>query len=112
NNYPMSGFGILMAAYAQSLRQSAPLDTHSFVVEYAGERFGLFKADGEALWETFTMVPELLVHGKPQKSADIGVMIEANAKVQRTLNRLNPTLHPTEFAHFRLMADLRAYYLS
>lgn len=41
NVYPLNGFRILLAAYAQSLNQVEPLNPESFVVKYAVERFGM-----------------------------------------------------------------------
>ena len=112
NNYPLSGFRILIASYAMALKQTAPIDARAFVIAYAGSRFGLSAADGALLWKTFNLVPELLVHGKPAQSKDIATMLRQNEEVIRILQNLKPTEHLSEFAHFRLMADLRQYYLS
>ena len=111
NNYPLSGYRILVAAYVQSLKQSQPLDGKNFVLTYAKERFGLSESDGNKLWDCFQLAPELLVHGKPTKSTDIATMIRQNDKVREILHDINPKANEIEIQHFRLMADLRDYYL-
>ena len=111
NNYPMSGFRILEAAYVAALDQAAPLDPKAFTLSYAVSRFGITQKEASKLWETFELVPELLVHGKPVKSQDIATMIAANDKVRAVLNALRPIRNEKEILHFRLMADLRDYYL-
>lgn len=111
NNYPLSGFRILIAAYAKSLKQSTPINPKSFVIQYAQTRFGLSEQEGEQLWKTFNLTPELIVHGKPTKSKDISVMIGQNNAVRKILNEIEPTSNTAEFNHYRLMADLRNYYL-
>lgn len=112
NNYPLSGFRILIACYAKALKQTAPIDARAFVIDYAQTRFGLSAMDGEKLWKTFNLVPELIVNGKPAKSKDIATMIGQNLEVIKILGDLKPNKHLKEFSHFRLMADLRAYYLA
>ena len=112
NTYPMSGFRILIASYAQALKQQEPISPESFVVGYAGERFGLDGSDGEKLWLALTVSPELIVDGKPAVSQSIEKMRASNDVARKILNELNPSKNKKEFEHFRLMADLRDYYLA
>lgn len=112
NTYPMSGFRILIAAYAEALKQQAPIDPEKFVVSYAKERFGLSVSDGEKLWKALTDPPELLVYGKPAVSKSIAEIRESNNVARKILNELKPVRNKKEFEHFWLMADLREYYLA
>lgn len=112
NNYPMSGFRILIAAYAQALKQQAPIDPEKFVVSYAKGRFGLLESDGEKLWKALTVAPELLIYGKPKNSNSISEIRKSNDVARKVLNELKPSDNKKEFEHFRLMADLRDFYLA
>ena len=112
NTYPMSGFRILIAAYAQALKQQAPIDPEKFVVSYAKERFGLSGSDGEKLWKALTVPPVLLVYGMPAVGKSIAEMRESKNVALKILNELKPVRNKKEFEHFRLMADLREYYLA
>ncbi len=112
NTYPLSGFRILVAAYAQALKQIEPLDPEKFVVEYAGQQFGLNPADAQRFWQTLKQSPELIVEGKPEASTSIaGLLAEVN-NTREILKALKPVRNEMEFEQFRLMADLRAFYLS
>ncbi len=112
NTYPLSGFRILLASYAQSLKQPEPVDPKKFVIQYADERFGLSNGDGEKLWQALIVSPELIVEGKPAKSQTITEVRNNNNSGQKILNELKPIRNKKEFEHFRLMSDLREYYLA
>ena len=112
NTYPLSGFRILVASYAYSLKQKEPIDPEKFVVRYADERFGLSSNDGERLWQALIVSPELIVEGKPEESPSIAKMRISNNLSRKLLNEMKPVRNKKEFEHFRLMADLREYYLA
>jgi hexosaminidase len=112
NTYPLSGFRILVASYAQSLKQLEPINPEKFVIRYADERFGLSINDGEKLWQALIVSPELIVEGKPAESPSIAKMRNNNNLSRKLLNEMKPVRNKKEFEHFRLMADLREYYLA
>lgn len=112
NTYPLSGFRILVAAYAKSLKQKEPIDPMQFVIEYAGEQFGLSEIDGASFWEALTIKPVMIFDGKPADGTSIKELREKNEIARRILYELQPVKNFKEFEHFRLMADLRDYYLS
>ena len=112
NNYPLSGFRMLVALYTQSLKQAAAIDPKAFVVQYAATRFGLTQKEGAQLWQALMLPPELIVQGKPAKSASIAAMRIQNDSSRKLLNGLHPLKNKNEFEHYRLMADLRDYYLA
>lgn len=111
NTWPLSGFRILLASYAEAINTLEPLDPHGFVLRYAAERFGLSESDGELFWETLTVPPELIVNGKPATSQSIAAMRETVEAAVARMNTLQPTTHRDEFEHFRLMLDIRLHYL-
>ncbi|HKK42767.1 MAG TPA: family 20 glycosylhydrolase [Bacteroidales bacterium] len=108
NVYPLSGFRILVAAYAQSLRQDVPLDPKAFVVKYARERFGLTAAEGEKLWDILCASPEQVT---PGDTADLERISRSVSHAEELMASLAPGAHMKEFEHLRLMLDLRLYYL-
>ena len=111
NTWPLSGFRILLASYAEALNTLEPLDPHGFVLRYAAERFGLSESDGELFWETLTIPPELIVNGKPATAASIAAVRETVEAAVAKMKKLKPLTHRDEFEHFRLMLDIRLHYL-
>lgn len=111
NTYPLSGFRILRAAYAEAVRKVEAIDPQAFALKYAQERFGLSEKDSKEFWKALTVTPELISRGKPETSLSIAKMIENHEPARLALHELKPEKHEKEFEHFRLMADLRAHYL-
>ncbi len=111
NTWPLSGFRILLASYAEALNSLDPLDPHAFVVSYARERFGLTVPEGEQVWEILTISPELIVNGKPATSPSIAAMRETVEDAVAKMKSLKPMSNRDEFEHFRLMLDIRLHYL-
>jgi hexosaminidase len=104
--YPLAGFRILQAAYAESLRDDRPLTPQKFVQRYAAERFGLPAADGAKLWQVLAReVTEI----KPGDEI-AGPLADAR-QAQSLLASLAPRRQLIEFEHLRLMADLREFHL-
>jgi hypothetical protein len=112
NTYPLSGVRILVAAYAQALKQKEPINSKEFVAKYANERFGLTGKEGEKFWKALTVFPELIVAGKPTGSQSIAEMRLNSEGARKILYELKPTRNKKEFEHFRLMIDLRGHYLA
>lgn len=111
NTWPLSGFRILLASYAEALSTTKPLDPHGFVLRYALERFGLTESEGELFWETLIISPELIANGKPATSPSIKAMRETVEEAVEKMNTLKPVSNTDEFEHFRLMLDIRLHYL-
>ena len=112
NVYPLSGFRILVAAYAEDLKNNEPIDPEKFVINYANERFDLSNQDGEKLWKALSVNQELLVDGKPKVSKTIAKMRLDSNEAHELLYQLKPLRNKKEFEHFKLMIDLREYYLA
>ena len=103
--YPLAGFRILEAAYAESLKQEEPIVPEEFVKRYATERFGLSATDGAKLWGALTLDAMPIQHG-----VDVPALHAKALKVRQTLASLSPLRHANEFEHLRLMADLREFH--
>jgi hexosaminidase len=112
NTYPLSGFRILLAAYAHALKDTMPLDPENFVTGYAQERFGLTYEQGAVLWKALNVNPELIVNGKPTTSKSIAEMRDSLSLISSQLYKIMPGKNKVEFEHFKLMARLRDYYLA
>ena len=111
NVYPLSGFRILIAAYAQSLKQAEPLKPKGFVVQYAQERFGFSEAEGEKLWEVLIASPDVVKPGNVDGVEKLDAIQQSVNHAREIIASLVPKKNTTEFEHFRLMLDLRSFYL-
>lgn len=111
NTYPLSGFRISIASYAEAVACKKPLDPKAFILDYGKERFGLKKKDAQSLYDFLFSPPELISNGRPTNSPSISAMKKDFGIVRNDLVVINPTKHKKEFEHFKLMADLRMHYL-
>jgi hypothetical protein len=112
NTYPLSGFRILIASYAEALYSDKPLEPRNFVIKYAVERFGLSEKEGGDLWKILALAPELIVNGKPASSGSIREMRDSVALAVDQMKNLKPVRNVSEFEHLRLMVDIRDHYLA
>lgn len=112
NNYPMSGFRILIASYGEAINSKEPINPEAFVLKYAKERFGLNMKDAETLKDFIFAKPELIRNGSPEQSADVSEMMKNYGEITSRITSVKPKMHQDEFAHFQLMADLRMHYLA
>jgi len=103
--YPLSGFRILLAAYAESLKQAEPIVPEEFVKRYAVERFGLSMREGGRLWRALTLDETPI-----QPGIELEAVHEKAQKARQLLAMLRPRQHEGEFAHFRLMAGFRDFH--
>lgn len=111
NNYPLSGFQILIASYANSLQNNSPIQPKKFVLNYAKNHFGLNEEDSQVLSEFLFSKPELIINGKPTESKNVNEILIYFGKIRNNLAVLKPEKNIKEFNHFKLMADLRIHYL-
>ncbi len=130
NVYPLSGFRILVAAYAESLKHPEPQNTDSFILNYGMSRFGLNVYESNLLLELLKTPQELIKNGKEEstdkalfaghekatirlleKERDVYEVKNAFVNLQGKMNSIQPKLNKKEFEHLRLMLDLRVYYL-
>jgi len=103
--YPLSGFRMLLAAYAESLQQRASIVPEDFVKRYAVERFGLSPRESGRLWRALTLDATPI-----QPGTDLEALYEHAQKARQLLSMLHPCRNEREFAHLRLMADFREFH--
>jgi hexosaminidase len=103
--YPHVGFRLLQAAF-RAATDTETFSPQEFVVQYAAERFGLSVAQGRRLWSA--LVENSTV---ADATVDLRPLLRKAARAKRCLAELRPQRNQTEFAHLRLMADLRDHHL-
>ncbi len=111
NVYPLNGFRMLLAAYSRSLNQQEPLNPEQFVIEYSQSRFGLTKDESKILLHLLMEPQEVIRKGKSISGIPINKVLELTKNAQNQLYLLNPKKNFTEFAHLKLMFDIRQNYL-
>ncbi len=114
NVYPISGFRILLAAYAQSMNSSVALDIEKFIAGYCDERFGFTESQSAEFWIALQGAPYEVIDARVDKQKDLTVehMWEGAQQNQTTMHTLKPKTNKEEFAHFVLMNDIRENYLA
>lgn len=111
--YPISGFNILIAAYAQSIRQSKPLEIEPFVTKYCGEHYGLSRTASARFWQALKAAPYPIAHGKVESKTPMSIkdLLDSVRIADKILSDLHPTKNNKEFAHYKLMTDIRLRYV-
>lgn len=102
--YPFAGFRILFDAFREAVGSHEALDPAKFVKAYARERFGLTALEGGRLWQALTAEAEVLAPGQA-----VAPVLEKAVKAQGMLAAMRPVRNREEFAHLRLISDLRVH---
>ena len=110
--YPITGFNLLISAYFKSLQTAIPLGIDGFVRTFARETYGFNDADAEVFQQALMMTPYEVVQGRVSHP---GITIEALRDsallAADMMHKLKPLRNGEEFEHYRLMNDIRVYYL-
>lgn len=106
--YPLSGFDILQQAFFEASRSETQFDPESFIRKYCSEKFGFGPEAVETMWEYFNLPQTVFTF---RNSAGIGDELEATLEMQKKISSLRPRSGKTEFAHLRMMIDIRVNYL-
>ncbi|MBL0742983.1 beta-N-acetylhexosaminidase [Chryseolinea lacunae] len=111
--YPLSGFSLLLSAYTESLKSTAPLDIPAFVQKYGNETYGFSKDQSLKFWNALRTAPYEIQQGQVQGPTTMSVqnVLDSAALAARWLRELTPSKNKDEFEHYRLMADIRVHYL-
>jgi len=111
--YPLAGFSMLLSAYTESLKSTAPLNIAGFVQGYAGEAYGLNASQAQQFWMALRTAPYEVQQGAVQSPTAMSVqeLLDSASMAARTLRELQPLKNKDEFGHYRLMADIRVLYL-
>ena len=111
--YPITGFNILIAAYAESLRSPQPLSVGSFIEKYCNENYGFDKVQADALWKALKTAPFEVEQGAVIASPPVSIkeLLDSAQMAAKILSSLHPQKNTEEFDQYRLMADIRVQYL-
>ena len=111
--YPITGFNILISAYMASLRSAEPIDISQFIIDYCHRQYGFNRDESVAFWQALQTTPYEITYGVVQSPTPLALtaMIDSCATAAHTLRNLQPQMNQQEFAHYRLMADIRLQYL-
>lgn len=112
NVYPLSGFHILIAAFGYALKTKESINPKHFVINYAQHRFGMSKAEGEVLWNYLAQKQEIVGGWRTFNEKKVVGIYKNFRKVSKPIHQLNPAHHTHEFEQFKMMADIRVFYLA
>jgi hypothetical protein len=111
--YPLSGFNMLIAAYAESIKSTNPINIEGFIAGYCKEQYGFTEAESVKFWMALKTTPYEIVHGQVESPSPLSVkqMLDSNTRALETLYDLHPSKNNEEFEHYRIMAGIRTNYL-
>lgn len=111
--YPISGFNILIAAYAESIKSTNQLDIESFITKYCNEQYGFDAGEAARFWKALKTAPYEIAGGKVNSRTPltVGQLVDSSQIAAETLYDLHPSKNKEEFEHYRLMAGIRLQYL-
>ncbi len=111
--YPISGFNMLIAAYAESIKSTKPLDIDAFITKYCKDQYGFNAEESAKFWKALKTAPYEIVHGKVRSPMPLTVkqLLDSTRTAAEILYDLRPKNNKEEFEHYRLMAGIRLYYV-
>jgi hexosaminidase len=112
--YPLSGFNILIAAFAQRIRQvDDSFVVLDFIRKYGMDHFGFDKQQSIRFGNALIAPQYDIKQGVVASPAPMTIRetIDSNSTNRKTLAELTPARNTNEYAHFILMLDIRDFYL-
>jgi hexosaminidase len=111
--YPLSGFNILTDAYLEVLKSGQPLNIEVFIQNYCKDHFGFDKQQSATFWTALKITPYEIKQGKVISPSPMTVqqLLDSNRLAVKMFYSLKPTKGQQEYEHFKLMSDIRDYYL-
>jgi len=111
--YPLAGFNLLITAYTQAV-QDKDFDTHRFIVQYCHDHYALDEEAAVGFQKALFNAPYKVVDGKVLATPEISLptLLDSARESARIMRSLKPLKNAKEFEHYRLMADIRVYYLT
>jgi hypothetical protein len=112
--YPISGFDILLAAYAESLGSDKPLNIDGFIASYCKKRYGFNAEQSAKFWDALKTAPYQIDQGKvvSKKPLTLEQVLDSTKQAAQILHSLTSSQNQQEFEHYRLMEDIRLHYLT
>lgn len=111
--YPLSGFNLLITAYTQALQQRG-FDPARFIASYCHSRYALDDKAAQRFQKALFNAPYKVINGKVHAPANLSLeaLLDSAQESAAILHSLKPGNNLQEFEHYRLMADIRVYYLT
>jgi hypothetical protein len=111
--YPISGFNMLLAAYAESLLSDKPLDIDGFIASYCKKQFGFNAEQSAKFWEALKTAPYQIDQGGVVSTKPLTVeqVLDSTREAWKVLYLLTPSQNKQEFEHYLLMESIRVHYL-
>ena len=109
--YPMSGFQILVDAFCKAAAAEDALDTDKFILSYAAERYGLSEKDSSIFLSYFNLPQARVRGGRDANGVVMAQLLKDIVSLKGNFDKIAAHKNAEEFAHYRLMLDLRVNYL-
>jgi hypothetical protein len=111
--YPITGFDILISAYFKAVNSGQALNIDQFITDYCRTRFGFDGKQAQLFKKALFTTPYTVSNGKVNSHDHISIENLADSAhfAANTFHALHPKNNTQVFEHFRLMADIRVYYL-
>ncbi|MGN6640251.1 MAG: beta-N-acetylhexosaminidase, partial [Mucilaginibacter sp.] len=108
------GFNMLLAAYAESVRSPKPLNIDGFISDYCKKQYGFTPQQSVVFWKALKTAPYEVSQGKVLSPTPLTIaqLLDSAKQAAKMLNSLTPLKNQQEFEHYRLMQDIRVYYLT
>lgn len=113
NVYPLAGFNILIESYLYSLKNNS-FSYEDFIRNYAKNHFGFNINESEAFLSMFQIPPYIIVGNKIQGNPrmTISEVYKEFEEIRASIAKLRPKRNKNEFAHLKLMLDIRANHIA
>lgn len=111
--YPITGFHILIDAFAKSIRSRRPLQTDDFVRQFAIQRYGFTPEEAKRFWKALRAAPYEVREGVVQAPGPVSLeaLTDSIRAAAETFHGLVPLRNQLEYDHYQLMTDIRLQYL-
>ena len=112
--YPITGFDILITAYCKAVNLDHALNVDQFITDYCRTHFGFDENESRQFRKALFTAPYTIANGKVHSPDHIAITsLKDSVQLASTIFR---TLHPKQnsqlFDHFKLMADIRLFYVN
>lgn len=108
--YPLSGFDILIAAFAEATSTEGTFEMDNFIERYCAERFG-FNEEECGTMKAYFHLDQPKLNYSEYTLANIRKSLDETLALRRDFSNLRPRYHKEDFAHLALMFDLRVNWL-
>jgi hexosaminidase len=110
--YPVSGFDILIEAYIKAIGEDS-LNIDGFVTDYCLAKFGFDEKESRRFETALFTSPYTISDGIVNSSVKMTIenILDSAKMSSRTFYALTPKKNKLLFEHYRLMSDIRVYYL-